>query len=460
MRDAAAEATRGSAIKLGAETTGRLMALATTLVVARGLGVADFGLLAALSGVAVLVAEIADLGLQPTASRDLVAGIHSLRAMLRAKLGLSAVVAAVAVLLLAASPLLGALVFYFTLAGWSEFLGVALRARGQRGEEAATILCLRASGLVLIALALRAGAGLVGIAWAQAASTLPAVALGGLLARRAYHGRDQGADTPTRALLRESFPLGLNGGLALVSLRLEVLALGALRAAREAGVFAAALRVIEPLILVPSSIAAGAMPSLTREAIAGHGPVRQRTSTTAALLAVPSAAGLALLAPGLMGLLFGGDFVASAAPLRILALALVPLFMNGVLLNALIAAGRASWLPRLTSARVGAAAVLALALIPPLGADGAAAGFVASELVLLAAASRACAVAGFPVPVARPLLLGIGASLPMVMAVALSGRGPLLSVALGVATYGATLAAALWALSRLPARLRSDVRCS
>jgi len=71
-RSAADDASRGSAIKLGAELLGRLLALATTLLVARVLGVSDFGLFAVLSGIAVLVAELSDLGLQGIAVQSLV----------------------------------------------------------------------------------------------------------------------------------------------------------------------------------------------------------------------------------------------------------------------------------------------------------------------------------------------------------------------------------------------------
>ena len=56
-----AEATRGSAIKLGTELLARLIGLATTLLLARRLGPADFGAFGTLSVIAVVLAEAADL---------------------------------------------------------------------------------------------------------------------------------------------------------------------------------------------------------------------------------------------------------------------------------------------------------------------------------------------------------------------------------------------------------------
>jgi O-antigen/teichoic acid export membrane protein len=442
----ASEATRGSAIKLGAELVGRPLGLATSFLIARALGVSDFGTFGKFWVIAVIAAEAADLGLQGTASRALVARTVSLRSLLRTKALLTALFVVPVALALLFWPVLVPLLVYFVAAGWSELLGVALRARGQRAGEALVIFCLRAAGFLLVAAAVARGAGLVGVTWALALSTIPPILLGWLLVRRAYTAGPPVPNEPgTGALLRASAPLAVNGGLALLSLRVEFLAVSLLRGEREAGLFFAALKVIEFLNIVPQAVSAGAMPALTREAIQGRGPVRRRTAITVALLAAPAALGLLLVAPGLVTLVFGAEFAAAAPPLSWMALSLLPLFLNGVQTHTLIAAERASWLPRLTAVRVVVAAVLAWAIVPSYGAVGAAVGFVLSELLLLALGARACAAARLAVPVGRPILRGLVAALPMAMAVALAGLGFTLSVGLGVAVYGITLALA-WRL--------------
>ena len=428
---------------------------------ARGLGVADFGLFAALSGLALLLAEGANLGLHAVAPRALVAGEVSWQALVRAKIALSALLAGLALALAPRWPLLALLVAAGLLVGWSEFLGVLLRSLGARAAEAATILSLRAAALGLGLLALARWGGPLAVAVAQAAAGAVAIGLGAVLL-----GRSRRAvatlplpDPGLASVLRYSLPLGVNGLLALTGLRLEVLAIEALRGGAEAGLFASALRLIEPLLLVPASIAAGAMPALTREAVAGEGPVRRRTAFSAALLAVPAAVGLALLAPGLLGLLFGTAYAGAALPLRILSLALVPLFMNSVLLHGLIAAGQVGRLPWLTALRLAAALLLAAALIPRFGPAGGAAGFLLAELVLLVSASRACTRAGFPIPVVEPLSLGCAASLPMAGVVALSSS-PFAAVAIGGLIYAGTLLV-VWRLTpRLLSLLPPHVRYS
>lgn len=468
----AADATRGSGVRLAAEVGGRALSLLTSFLIAVGLGVEGFGVYAALSGFAVILAELGELGLQGTAQRALVAGAMRLRDMVRAKLVLSVGLLAAAPVLVWAIralfpiawplvpgawqasfqavnqgvALLVPFIFYFALAGWSEFLGVALRARGRRGQEAALILCLRVCNLAAVAMALSRGGGLSGVAWALVASTGPPVALGALLAGRGRHVPDAAA--PARAIrdvLRVSWPLAVNGGLALLSLRIELLVIFGLRGARDAGLFGAALKFVESLNAVPAAIAGGAMPALTREGLRGSGLVRGRTASTVALLAVPGALGLALLAPGLASFL-GPGYEEAALPLRILAPALVALFMNTVLLHALIAVGRAEALPRLTAVRVLAAVVLAFVLVPRFGVAGAAVGFLASELLLGALAWRACALARFAVPLAKPLALALLASIPMTLAVARFGGKPVAAALLGAAIYAVTLAAA-WRLA-------------
>lgn len=467
----ASEATRGSAIKLAAEGLGRTLGIAASLLVARALGPADFGVYTVLAGVALIAAEFGEMGLQATASRALVAGSLPLRLFLRTRGFLGALLIGAALAFVLSAPasgpsgdgvwstvaaeaaLLLPFVLYFHLSGWSEFLGVSLRARSRPAGEGATILCFRGAGLVAVLAVFAYGGGLRALAWGLAASTLPAVLLGALLLRgtRAPEARaPEAASVP--GLVRLAFPLGVNGLLALASMQVERTMVLPLVASEETvGHFAAALKLVESLVLVPAAISAGAMPALTREALRGGGPARAQTALLAALLGVPAAVGLALLAPSVVTLVYGPLYADSGRSLRILAVALVPLFLNSVLLNSLNACGRGALLPRLTAARLLVALGLAVVLIPSFGADGAAAGFVLSELLLLPLAARACRRAGFAVPVAGSLGRAAVLCVPMAIAVTFTPGGPLAGIAVGALTYGATLAAA-WRLRLLEPR--------
>ena len=484
QRSEADDATRGSAVKLAAEVLSRLLAAAMPFLVLRRLGAAEFGRFGELSVMALLVAELGELGLQNLASRALVAGTATLGSFLRARLLASGLVSLAA---LGAVPLapahagraglgsvdgiaLALLIAWFALSGWAEFLGVALRCRHARRHEALVLLVLRSAAPAFVAAVLQGGAGLPGVCAALAVSPLPAIALAALLLRSTRPSAPA-PSLPALAVLRESAPLAIHGALLLLSPRVEFLVLSWLRhGTSEVGFFYAALNVVWPLGMVPAAVTAGAMPALTREAgrhLAGAdrapvdgGSVRSRTAATLALLGAPAAVGLALVAPELSRLLLHAPAgqALTAATMRIATAAVPALFLNAALASSLIAVGRAGWLPWLTAARVAFAFVLAALLVPPLGARGAAAGFVAAEWLLLALGSAACRRAGFAVPVARPLGWSLLGCVPMALAVNGVASSLPAALAIGGLTWVATLLAALQLKPALVRQVTGDLR--
>lgn len=196
---AAAGATRGSAIKLAAELLGRGMSLGTFLLLAPGLGAADFGTFSVLSVVAVVLAETGELGLQGLAAQALVTGELTIPSILRAKVVASGIGLVVVLGGAFYSRPLGILILFYLVAGWSELGGVVLRARGRAVAEAIVILCLRASGLLFVGgWLVTQSPSVVGIAWAQLASALPGVAL----ADGSSGGMSRKADCMARAPVR------------------------------------------------------------------------------------------------------------------------------------------------------------------------------------------------------------------------------------------------------------------
>jgi O-antigen/teichoic acid export membrane protein len=455
------EATRGSAVKLVAEVASRLLGFATTFLLIRGLRAAAFGAFTALSAYALLLGELGELGLQALASRALVARTLSLGSLVRARLVLAPLVVVVAVAAATAAPELASrfgvaaldgpalalLVIWFALSGWGEFMGVALRCLHARRQEATLLVVLRGGALAFAAAALAAGASLRGVALGLGLSPLPALGLGAVLLRRAAP-KDAFPRAAPASVLRESFPLAVHGALLLLSPRVELVVLPWLLAEGDPalGFFSVAVNVIWFLSMVPTAIVAGAMPALTREALRGKGPVRRRTAATLAVAAAPAAVGLALVALPLAGALLGAGYAASgygavAACLRIMALGLPAIFLNALMFGALIAAGRASWLPRLTAARVALAFVLAFVLVPAFGGRGASAGLVCAEWALLAAGTVACRRASFAIPVVAPVAWALVACVPMALAVNGVRDSLPLAVLIGAVSWAATLAA-------------------
>ena len=104
------------------------------------------------------------------------------------------------------------------------------------------------------------------------------------------------------------------------------------------------------------------------------------------------------------------------------------------------------------------ALALALVLVPPLGAVGAAAGLAGAEWLLLVLGWLACRSASFEVRIVKPVAWALAACVPMALAVSGVSSNLILAIPVGALTYAATLAGA-WRLAPGLARgLSTDLR--
>jgi O-antigen/teichoic acid export membrane protein len=245
-------------------------------------------------------------------------------------------------------------------------------------------VCRQGAFLVLIVLLSAAGTlSAPGAVALQLAATAGAT-LGALVLLRRALGRGSRLRTVPRGWLRESLPMGASAMFLAIDAQVGLLVLGVTGDAAEAGVFAAALQCTAPFVLV---IAAGRLPLASAVARLGAADERERlqrglrTATRGVAAVSVAVAAVFLVAPGLVLDLFGGDFSDGATALRLLVLAHVVNALAAFNGMVLIMRGR-------ERAAMGAAlgclvldGVLCLALVPPLGATGAAIGLLASIAV-------------------------------------------------------------------------------
>lgn len=192
-----------------------------------------------------------------------------------------------------------------------------------------------------------------------------------------------------RPILAAALPFALSLFVSVVYSRVDVLLLERMTSAEALGLYTAAYRVLEALLLMPRSIVGVHFPvfsgswtrgELTRDAT--QPPFRLLTA-----LALAAAAGLAVLPGETLNFLFGGSFRAGESALRLLGLAAIPLFMNqfhSMLFGAIDR--QSTWLRLLLiglAVNVGAN----LFLIPRYGIAGAAGATLISESLLLAMAT-------------------------------------------------------------------------
>lgn len=362
------------------------LSLGNVLVVARTLGPGGRGQVVFLTTVAALAANLAMFGVQeanvnfagsdPGTRRSLATNSVILAALFGLALaalvaGLMRVFPALAGgsppllrwFVLSSVPVL-VLQYYLRLLMWADYRFAASNVVWLLGP----VVNVSGNGLFALAGHLSVASAVVTWVGGQALGTVLAV---WFIARRM-----EGFGRADLALGRRTLAFGLRNHVGRIfglgNFRLDHWFLGALRPARDLGLYNVAVAWSEFLFYLPSTVRAVLRPDLVR---ASDGTAAERTAPAfraVTLLMVPLAAGMTIVAPVLCVTVFGGAFHGSIGELRALvpgAFGIVALSIFG---NTLSARGK----PGLESLAISfgfvATVILDLILIPPYGAMGAA----------------------------------------------------------------------------------------
>jgi len=185
----------------------------------------------------------------------------------------------------------------------------------------------------------------------------------------------------SQKLIRMSAPFALLYILVLVYGSLNLTILGFIKGDLFTGHYSAASKIIALLSFVPAGLAGASLPALSKlwkESHQSFHQVYQRSVRYVLLLGFPLAAGTFLLGEKAIVLLFGREFISSVPVLTILTFSLVPDFLNHIMSATLISMDRQK--AAVMAALVGAiiALVSCFLFIPRWGAVGAAASLVLS----------------------------------------------------------------------------------
>jgi O-antigen/teichoic acid export membrane protein len=194
-------------------------------------------------------------------------------------------------------------------------------------------------------------------------------------------------------LLKEAWPVGLTVLLAVVYLKADSVLLGVLAHPEDVGVYGAAYKPIEYLILASSVLINPVFPLLARWQgvdTRRFTLVFQRATTALLAFLLPVPVVLALIADPLVQLLYSAEFAGAATPLRLLAIAMV--FVTFAVWQdfTLLSVGRQRF--TLAYGAVGVALNIALnvLIIPRAGAIGAASVAVLTAMLFSMCASWGC----------------------------------------------------------------------
>ena len=184
-------------------------------------------------------------------------------------------------------------------------------------------------------------------------------------------------------LIGLALPLGGTLLLNYLYFRLDVLLLSWMKSDVAVAQYGLAYRVLEGLMVLPSYVMLALFPTIARSE--NDRPRLAATIGTALAGLEPAALGMAglvaIFSREIVVILGGQKYAAAAPALAILAVALAISYLSGVYGNALMALGRQRTLLWLSLGPLAANLVVNLALIPPLGVNGAAVALVVSEVI-------------------------------------------------------------------------------
>jgi O-antigen/teichoic acid export membrane protein len=386
----AGRAVMNTSLVLAARVVSRLVALVVVVVLANHLGDAGYGRYTTLIAYSALVSVIADLGLSPLYTREAARTPDGIPVFLGTLLSGKVVLAVAASLVLAAALALAGLgglivpgAVLLVLTTYSSLLRNTFYARGRVEFEAFAILAEIAIQATLILAGARLGQGVGYFVWAYATSygftcvyCLVVIALFRLGAPR------WGFDAPLFwRWLRLAAPFALGAFLTNVYFRADVTILQHFKPFQEVGWYTFAYKPFEALQFVPLAVQATVYPLLAvyyrdhRDLLAG---AYARFFKILVLLGWPLTVGTFVLAVPVGGLF--RLFPQSIPSLRILALAIVFLFVNSAFTAMLYAIDRQDLFAWTTAVAVVVNVGLNLIFIPGFGYLAASAITVITEI--------------------------------------------------------------------------------
>lgn len=229
--------------------------------------------------------------------------------------------------------------------------------------------------VIMTALAIANGGGMLGVLLANIGSSAVQVAAAYLVYRRWYSPEPPKVESlAVVSLLRRAWPFALAALFAAMQIRLTAILLQALTSTGEVGLFFAASRFVEAARVIPNAFFGALFPMLA--ALAAD-PLRLRRTfrrTMTGLGGFGFLCGLvfSVIAPIVLPLVFGDRFDPAVPILQILGWSLAASLLRGGRTLYWYALEREGWVNAVNALTIMAQAVLSLWLIPAHGAVGAA----------------------------------------------------------------------------------------
>lgn len=318
-------------IQVVARAANLVLGVIVTLIVVRGLGVRGFGQWSTLLAIAQIATNFGDLGLtqvavsraagDPQAQPQWLGALVGLRLLLSVPICVVELVAIFAVAPTGNVAVAGVLVASTAVLGAAASLSAAFQMRVRNDL---TMLVLTTNSLLWTggtAAVATFTSDIRAFALVFLASSVASTALTVVLALRLTPVRLDGARALWGGMLRVGAVLGAAGILVTMYVRLDQVLVFTFAGSREAGLYAAAYRILDQAQFVPGSVMATLFPLIASAYPVDLPRVRRLLQASAEYLSIGSLGGLAftvVAAKPVMVLLFGASFAPGASALPIL----------------------------------------------------------------------------------------------------------------------------------------------
>jgi O-antigen/teichoic acid export membrane protein len=394
-------AIRGGALRVTGYFFGVLLSVLSAAVLFRYLGPDDAGKYVTILAIVAIVGSMFDGGLHSLAIREASVRRGTDRsAVIDDLLGMRVVMGAVAILLAAGlaailgygpSLVLGSALASLGLVLWSTHLILAapLVAGLRLGWVTAIDLFRNAGAVVLTLAGVAAGLGLIAFLAVPIPVAAVAVVWTAVLVRPQISLRPSFRLDAWRVLLRDVVPYALATAAGLLYFRVAVVLLSLIASAHETGLYSAAFRTVEVLLIVPQLAVSTVLPIFAHAANKDRDRLAygvDRTFRTAAVFGGGLTVVLVLGAPFAIAVVAGPDFSGAADMLRIQAVGLGIALVTAVFTYALLSLRMHRELLYANLAALAVSVVLTLALGSAWGGVGAATATAIAELCLAGSA--------------------------------------------------------------------------
>ena len=393
----------------GAEIAARVLAFVATVYAARVLGATAYGVVGFATAVMLYFAHLATFGVDVVGvqlvaeDRGRVATLAPslLVARLLFAAALAGVVAAASLAILPHPD--GAVMALFALG----LLPVAANARWihigleRTGVASVARVAGDACALALLVVLVRGPADVVRVPAAQlVGGVLAAAILLAWLWRWGYALRPRLAWDQVRSVARRAWPLTVYGLLGLLLYNADLIFLRIVRGNTAAGYYTAAYTLISFLGNLGLAYATSLLPALSRLGVAdgGRQALYQTASAHVFAGALPAAVGGFLLAPQIIGVVFGTAYTSAVPALQVLIWSVPLSVMRDLPFVALVASAREDRLLRLNTITVICSLAMMLVLVPRYGLVGAAWATLGTELLRLTIAIVFARAEGYRLP--------------------------------------------------------------